>query len=105
MRATLVSFLKDKLRLATALVLIPAGLSIFSSFHWLLELTSHFLPHYCAALTLCSLALLCFRERWWSLAAAVGAILTGAPIAPWYFGGDNAQIPADGTPFRILLSN
>lgn len=105
MNPALSNFLRDKLRLLTVLILIPAGLSVFGSFHWALELSSHFLPHYCAALTLSFIALLYFRDRRWCIVAAVGALLTGAPIVPWYFGGDKAPAHAGGTPLRILLSN
>ena len=105
MSGPLAGFVKDKVRLLTLLILIPAGMSFFAPFHWAIELSSHFLPHYCVALMICCVALLCLRDRLWSGAAAVGAILAAVPVIPWYFGSDSSRTSADGTPLRILLSN
>ena len=105
MSASFARFLKDKVRLLTVLILIPAGMSLLAPLHWAIELSSHFLPHYCAALTICFIALLCFRDRYWSVAAAFGALLTALPIVPWYVGGNSPQTSSAGTSLRILLSN
>ena len=105
MNASFAGFLKDKVRLATVLILTPVSLSLFASFHWTLELSSHFMPHYCAALVLCGIALLGFRDFRWSAVAAAGALVAALPVAPWYFQGSLAQAPVGGTPLRIALSN
>ena len=105
MNASVSGFLKDKIRLLAVLILIPASMSLFAPLHWAIELSSHFLPHYCAGLMICSIAMLCLRDRCWSVAAAAGALVVAMPIVPWYFGGDSPQSSSAGTPVRILLSN
>jgi endonuclease/exonuclease/phosphatase (EEP) superfamily protein YafD len=48
------------------------------------ELASHFKVQYLTGSTACLLALLFYREPVWAIAAAMGAAMNLAAVAPWY---------------------
>ena len=70
------------------------------------ELTSHFKVQYLIGSMVCLLACLFYREPCWAVAAAVGAAINLAAVAPWYDGRKRTLGDGDGLRrVKLILAN
>ncbi len=89
---------------ALALAVLSAA-AFLGGAHRMLELASHFRLQYLVGSAICLLALLCLRSWRWAVAAAVGVLLNGVVVAPWYWPASRLAGTPGGTPLRVLLVN
>ena len=69
------------------------------------ELASHFEVQYLLASVACLLASLFHREVGWAIAAAMGAAMNLAAVAPWYAGRKKTTGDQDGRRVKLILAN
>jgi endonuclease/exonuclease/phosphatase (EEP) superfamily protein YafD len=101
------SWLGDVGRIATLLGVVPllATVTGFAgSWHWLLDLTSHFRLHAAAALLLVLPVSLLRRTWWWAAAFFAAAVVDLACAAPLWFGSVPAAT-AGGPSLQIVSFN
>ncbi|MGH9831547.1 MAG: endonuclease/exonuclease/phosphatase family protein [Blastocatellia bacterium] len=89
--------------IAAALFFSAAG--YFGRFHKYLELASHFRVQYLLASIFCLSACLMFQDWGWAIAAAVGAAINLAAIAPWYAGKRSSNNGIAGHRLNIVFAN
>jgi endonuclease/exonuclease/phosphatase (EEP) superfamily protein YafD len=70
-----------RFRILTILLLAVTVFSALGTFHWVLELFSHFKPYYAVVCLLCALALLLLQAWRWMALALVLALWNGYPVA------------------------
>ena len=95
-------FLK-RLKLLVVLLILFSLAGYFGTWHWTLELTSHFKVQYLLLSLGCMLILLWMRWWWWALLSFLGVVLNAMVVLPWYF----QQIPVTSASydFKLLLAN